>query len=154
MSDNRIFDFESDFGGDLHCIPMCVRLMLDLTGIKLSLKQWNRFSQETRRTLVQLECEAAIDISAYRAYLVDRITAETFTMIDFAETGGLSEWQNRSVVPARLIAYARSLGISPPSIHQWTELSDLQRFTLFKLTRPDHDNDNFVPAMTEFSLIS
>jgi hypothetical protein len=28
-----------------------------------------------------------------------------------------------------------------------------QRFALFKLTRPNHDNDNFIPAMREFGLL-
>lgn len=29
----------------------------------------------------------------------------------------------------------------------------LQRFALYKLTRPGHDNDNFLPAMREFGLV-
>jgi hypothetical protein len=32
-------------------------------------------------------------------------------------------------------------------------LSVLQRFALFKLTRPGHDNDNLEPAMREFGLL-
>lgn len=39
-----------------------------------------------------------------------------------------------------------------PSPQQWASLTTLRRFALFKLTRPGHDNDNFVPAMLEFGL--
>jgi len=37
-----VFAFKLDFGGTLRCIPMSVRLKLDQTGIRLSLKQWNK----------------------------------------------------------------------------------------------------------------
>jgi hypothetical protein len=32
-------------------------------------------------------------------------------------------------------------------------LTPLQRFALFKLTRPGHSNENFIPAMWEFSIL-
>jgi len=34
----------------------------------------------------------------------------------------------------------------------WSELNALQRFTLFKLTRPGHRNRNFPLALREFGL--
>jgi hypothetical protein len=43
-------------------------------------------------------------------------------------------------------------GRKPPLVDQWRALSSLKRFTLYKLTRPNHDNDNFIPAMQEFGL--
>ena len=38
------------------------------------------------------------------------------------------------------------------SISQWQSLSDLQRFVLLKLSRPNHANKNFPRAMKEFGL--
>jgi len=35
---------------------------------------------------------------------------------------------------------------------QWTALSPLQRFALCKLSRPGHENRNFLPALREFGL--
>ena len=43
--------------------------------------------------------------------------------------------------------------VTPPTVAQWAALSPLQRFAIFKLTRPGHTNENFEPAMREFGLI-
>lgn len=43
-----LFDFERDFAGSLRCIPMIARQKLDIIGIKLSLRQWSRFTREER----------------------------------------------------------------------------------------------------------
>ena len=48
--------------------------------------------------------------------------------------------------------YARRLGVQPPSREKWAALSPLQRFVSIKLTRDNHDNVNFIPAMREFGL--
>jgi hypothetical protein len=37
---------------------------------------------------------------------------------------------------------------------QWAKLSPLQRFALIKLSRPSHENHNFLPALKEFDLIN
>jgi hypothetical protein len=50
--------------------------------------------------------------------------------------------------------YARRVGQTPPSDRQWSALTRLQRFALIKLTRDNHDNVNFIPAMMEFGLVA
>lgn len=52
-----------------------------------------------------------------------------------------------------VVDHARSLGVRPPNQAQWRALTRLQRFVLIKLTRDNHDNVNFLPAMVEFGLI-
>lgn len=50
-------------------------------------------------------------------------------------------------------AWSGQIGVPAPTDAQWRDLSDLQRFTLIKLTRAGHDNDNFYPALVEFGLV-
>ncbi|MGB0562374.1 MAG: nitrate reductase associated protein, partial [Spirulinaceae cyanobacterium] len=38
------------------------------------------------------------------------------------------------------------------SLTQWQALRPDQRFALIKLSRPGHENRNFLPAMQEFGL--
>ena len=38
------------------------------------------------------------------------------------------------------------------SSEQWSALNPLQRFALIKLSRPSHENRNFLPALKEFNL--
>jgi hypothetical protein len=148
-----IFRFEVDFGGTLRCIPMSVRLKLDQTGIKLSLKQWNRIPPDARRGLVERPCGDAAEIEAYKRYLVSLIEAHTRTAVELASVDASPPWADVGVVPERIREWARSLGVAPPSAAQWAALTPLQRFALFKLTRPGHSNENFLPAMKEFSLL-
>jgi hypothetical protein len=52
---------------------MSVRLKLDQSGVKLSLKQWNRIPSPERRALVERPCNTAAEIEAYKQYLVTQI---------------------------------------------------------------------------------
>jgi len=148
-----IFAFELDFGGTLRCIPMSVRLKLDQTGIKLSLKQWNRLPAEERRQLVEKPCDELPQIESYKQYLISVIPKFTRTSPELMPLDESPPWADPAVVPERISNWARNLGVAPPSSEQWAALTPLQRFALFKLTRPGHSNDNFIPAMREFSLL-
>jgi hypothetical protein len=148
-----IFAFELDFGGTLRCIPMSVRMKLDQSGIKLSLKQWNTLPAEARRQLVERPCDQPGQIEAYKRYLISIIETFTKTSVDLTTLDDSPPWADPAVVPERICDWARTLGVAVPSVEQWTMLTPLQRFALFKLTRPGHSNDNFIPAMREFSLL-
>jgi len=148
-----LFRFEVDFGGTLRCIPMSVRMKLDQTGIRLSLKQWNRIPSDGRRGLVERPCGDAAEVEAYKRYLVSLIEAHTRTAVEFASLDPSPPWADSAALPERIREWARGLGVDPPSIEQWAGLTPLQRFALFKLTRPGHSNENFLPAMKEFSIL-
>jgi hypothetical protein len=148
-----IFAFELDFGGTLRCVPMSVRLKLDQAGIKLSLKQWNQLPAEQRRQLVEKSCDDLPQIEAFKQYLISIIEKFTTTGVELTPVDDSPPWANSAVVPERIAVWAQNLGVPSPSTEEWSALSPLQRFTLFKLTRPGHSNDNFVPAMREFSLL-
>jgi hypothetical protein len=149
-----VFRFEVDFGGTLRCIPMSVRMKLDQTGIKLSLKQWNRIPPAPRRELVERPCNSAEETEAYRKLLVSQIETHTRTPVEFAPLDAAPPWTDARAVPERIREWARGLSVAPPSIDQWAALTPLQRFALFKLSRPGHRNENFLPAMREFELLS
>jgi hypothetical protein len=132
---------------------MSVRMKLDQAGIKLALKQWHRIPSADRRRLVEQPCTSAAQTQAYRRYLVSLIEAHTKTAVEFAPLDAQPPWANAAAVPERLCEWARGLGVAPPSHEQWAALTPVQRFALFKLTRPGHSNENFLPAMREFSLL-
>ncbi len=148
-----IFAFELDFGGTLRCIPMSVRMKLDQTGIKLSLKQWSKLPAEGRRQLVERPCDDPALIESYKQYLISLIEGVTQTSVELTPLDDAPPWANPTVVPERIGAWARNLGVASPSREQWASLTQLQRFALFKLTRPGHSNDNFIPAMREFCVL-
>jgi hypothetical protein len=148
-----VFRFEVDFGGTLRCIPMSVRMKLDQVGIKLSLKQWNRIPSNERRELVERPSGSAADAEAYKAYLISLIEMHTETDVELAPLDAEPAWADAGAVPERIREWARGVGVVPPSEQQWAALAPLQRFALYKLTRPGHKNENFLPAMREFAIL-
>ena len=150
--ESTIFEFERDFAGSLRCIPMIVRFKLDQCGIKLTLRQWAKFNREERGQLVNAPCDTAEAVAHYRKYLAGLIESRAKDPVQFVAAEANPAWSDTSRVPARVLGWIAGLGANPPSASQWAELTDLQRFALFKLTRPGHDNENFLPAMQEFGL--
>jgi hypothetical protein len=153
MGYDSVFEFEKDFAGAFQCIPMAVRYKLDLSGVKLSLSQWKRFTEDDRRELLALQCETAPETAQFREQLAALIATRAGEEPKFLAIESAPAWGNRDAVPDQVIAFAKSLEIDPPTLAQWQSLSVLQRFTLLKLSRESHDNVNFIPALREFKLL-
>lgn len=145
------FGFESDFVDSLRCVPMAVRMRLDVTGIKLKLNEWSKFGNEDRLRLAQLPCGTPEEILRYRievSSLVERICGNAPSMLaELPEP----DWENPAVVPDQVTAQARALNLEC-SVQAWASLTPQKRFALIKLSRPGHENRNFLPAMIEFGL--
>jgi len=152
MDHAQLFAFEADFVASLRCIPMAVRLKLDRCGIKLSLRQWSRFTLTDRHELLITPCGSPAETEAYESMLADLIAARGREEPKRLPELPIPLWEAVDAAPAAVIDFARSLGVAAPSLREWRDLSELQRFTLIKLTRDNHDNVNFLPAMREFGL--
>ena len=153
MNDTAMFAFEADFVATLRCVPMAVRFKLDACAIKLTLRQWSRFTRPDRQDLLDRPCETTAEIASYRAALVELIALRTGEVATPLATPPCGAWEDARQTAPVVSAYARSLGLPAPSAAQWARLSRLQRFVLIKLTRDNHDNVNFTPAMAEFGLL-
>lgn len=150
MSD--FFQFEADFVDSLRCIPMQVRFKLDTCGVKLKLPHWHQFSQSERQALVEQPCETAAEIASYRSHLQQLVQTHTGELPTDLPIDPQPAWMNATTIPESVQVQAESLQqtISP---EQWGHLTPLQRFALIKLSRSQHENKNFLPAMQEFDLL-
>lgn len=61
-------------------------------------------------------------------------------------------WQQVDEVPAQVRDTLHALRLPSIQVSEWTQLSELQRFALIKLTRTDHTR-NLEPALREFGLL-
>lgn len=147
----QIFEFERDFAGSLRCIPMVVRFKLDQSGVKLSLRQWSRFGRDGREQLVRMPCAEPGEIAGYRAFLIGLIEACADEPVKTMEIDSQPEWACVDHIPGRVLSQAEACSLEPPSLSAWCAWTPLQRFALYKLTRTGHDNDNFGPALLEFT---
>jgi hypothetical protein len=150
-ADSAFFGFEADFVDSLRCIPMAVRLRLDVTGVKLKLNEWSKLGQAERLALAKNPCRSDAEMSAYREglfRLVEKTSATRPSMLlDLPDP----VWEDPTRVPAQVLEQAKALGLEFPG-EAWASLSPLQRFALTKLSRPGHENRNFLPAFREFGL--
>lgn len=152
--DASVFEFERDFAGSLRCIPMAVRFNLDLCGVKLSLRQWSKFTRDDRAQLLSMHCDTAEATGEYRQLLTSLIEAKCAEPVKLLPIEERPEWSDAQRVPSSVADYAMSLELEPPTQSQWASLTHLQRFTLLKLARASHDNVNFIPALREFGLLA
>jgi hypothetical protein len=149
---SHFFQFESDFVESLRCIPMQVRLKLDTCGIKLKLNQWNQLSQADRRELVERPCETESEIQTYREFLCQLVQDRTGAIASELPVDPSPPWLNAATIPPDVSDKSASVGF-PLSVQQWASLSPVQRFALLKLSRSNHENHNFLPALKEFQLV-
>lgn len=148
------FDFEDDFvEKNIRCIPMIVRFKMDRAGIKLKLAEWSKFKVEERTELAKKPCSNQEESKEYKSYLSGLIKSRTGNEATSLEIEHRPGWSNINAVPEVVIVKAREFGVSV-TVKQWQELSNLQRFTLMKLTRPGHESKNFVKAIKEFGLLT
>jgi hypothetical protein len=147
------FKFEADFVDSLRCIPMIVRLKLDTCGVKLKLAEWNRFTQPECHKLVELPCDRASEIAAYRDFVSQLIFEHTGHEASLLAIDPQPPWSNDREVPESVMAKAAEEGVTMELAH-WVNLTPIQRFALIKLTRSQHENNNFLPALREFGLLT
>jgi len=147
----QFFQFEADFVESLRCIPMQVRFKLDTCGVKLKLSQWNHFNSSDRLTLVEMPCESALEVQAYRDFLQRLIRERTGTEASDLPIDAAPGWLDATKVADSVQQKAQEQGVAIAA-EQWATLTPLQRFALIKLSRSGHENSNFLPALKEFHL--
>ena len=150
MSD--FFEFEADFVESLRCIPMQVRFKLDTCGVKLKLHQWSLFNADDRLQLVDRGCVSGAEIVAYRSFLGELILLRSGELASELAIDSEPPWFNDLMIPDSVMEKAESVGVIMLG-SQWSMLEPLQRFALIKLSRSNHENTNFRPALEEFGLV-
>ena len=145
------FNFEADFVDSLRCIPMIVRLKLDTCGVKLKLAEWNHFSQPECEQLVELPCEKPVEINTYKEYVSKLIFQHTKNEASLLSIDPHPPWLNDREIPSSITTKSAEENVNI-TLPQWVNLTPLQRFALIKLTRSQHENNNFLPALVEFGL--
>ena len=93
----------------------------------------------------------ALPISAYKEKVSARVAEACGAPPSLLPELPARDWEDAYRIPAQVIAQAESRNrrIAPDA---WARLSPLQRFALIKLSRPGHENHNFIPACDEFGL--
>ncbi|HZY79883.1 MAG TPA: nitrate reductase associated protein [Cyclobacteriaceae bacterium] len=147
------FKFESDFvEPGIKCIPMIVRFKLDACGIKLKLAEWSRMTIAERDFFSNAPCTSQDEIKEYRGKLQQLVLDRMGSPADEIPVEQYPLWSKTDQIPESVSNMFAAQGVTV-TLHEWQLLDDLQRFALLKLSRPGHENKNFMKAVAEFGLL-
>ena len=143
------YRFESEIYQEMSRIPLHVRMKLDLTGVKMSLKTWLAFSLEERNALCGLPVETDEERAAFTSY------ADELSRRHFGEPAALAPpvanpaWEDEARVPDSVAAKGREVG-RPVSLEEWRAWNPCQRYALLKLSITKNEPELFIQAIKEF----
>jgi hypothetical protein len=140
---------ESDIYPSLSRIPLHVRMKLDVTGIKISLKDWLAFSIEERTVLCHLPVETEEEKQVFSSYL--DFLSRRYRGAPVATTAALSSsiWENAHQVPIPVAGKSASQ-IPPITIEEWRHWQSHQRYALYKTALSQSDPEQFFAVLKEF----
>jgi hypothetical protein len=147
------FNFESDFvEPGIKCVPMIVRFKLDACGIKLKLSEWSRMTLAEREHFSNAPCTSPDEVNKYRKDLQQLVLDRTGDHANEIAVEQDPLWSRTDMIPDSVSNMFAEQGISV-MLNEWQQLDDLKRFALLKLSRPGHENKNFMKAVAEFGLL-
>lgn len=145
------FGFEGVMEQTLECMPMRVRMTLDLCGRKVSLSQWRALPLTTRETILVAHSETNLERARVTQYLLR--AARSYGLGELHDVPAEPDaWSHSDCVSQQVNDGLSTAGLPSIALPAWAELSSRQRFALVKLTRPGHTR-NLQSAMQEFGLI-
>jgi hypothetical protein len=152
----RKFKFEEDLYDKLQAIPLSTRFKLDRIGIKVTPKNWNRFSNEEKHVLCHLSVRSQGEVECYKEYLLyllHRLKEKAEWPDPEALKRERSQWENLTRIPESVYLKVLTLkGLITPV--EWIRLDDLERYALYRLSTDRYSETQFARALEEFLGIS
>jgi hypothetical protein len=135
------FRYESEFYPGLSRVPLDVRRKLDLTGIKISLKEWLAFSFPERMVLCHLAVESDEEREVFSSYLDFLTRRYCDKAVEFIDALNSDLW-GTSAVPEPVL---RKSADSPPavSLEEWARWQAHERYALYKAAASTSEPDAF-----------
>lgn len=152
----RKFKFEESIYPDLPRIPLSTQYKLDRVGVQLTLKSWNRLSQEERNVLCHLSVRSQGELECYKEYLL-YLSRRLKEKVEWTDPNAGSrekvQWETLARVPEGV--YLRALRLKVlMNPADWIQMDDLERYALFKLSLEKEPLELFAKALQEFMNIN
>jgi len=135
------YDYEAEFYPSLSRLPLDLRRKLDISGIKLSLKDWLAISLEERTVLCHLPCDYDEERHAFANYLdflarkyLGKPTEKTVPM-------NIGSW-SEATVPGAVAKRSAAKGHAVTPI-EWRRWQTHHRYALYKTATSTNQPDAF-----------
>ena len=142
------FGYESEFYPTLSRVPLYVRMKLDLTGVKISLKDWLSFSFEERTVL----CHLPIDTNEEKETVVRYLDflSRKYRAAPVATTPPMTSslWDDPNRIPAPIANKSTEQG-QPVTGEEWSRWKSYQRYALYKMAISKSEPEQFFTVLAE-----
>ena len=141
------FAYEAEFYTALNRLPLHVRMKLDLTGIKISLKDWLAFSFEERTVLCHLPIETGDERTAFRFYIDFLSRKYCGEPAATTEMMASALWEQKEVPePVARKSAATSHAVT---LAEWSHWQAHQRYALYKTAISQSQPEAFEKVLDE-----
>ena len=143
------YQCEAEFYPSLSRLPLDLRRKLDITGIKLSLKDWLKFSFEERMVLCHLPCEVNDEAQTLTNYLDFLFRKYTGAPIERIEALDSALWDSSSM-PKAVIDKSAALNHAV-TLEQWRRWPAHDRYALYKTAVSKNQPEAFGQVLVQLS---
>ena len=135
------YDYEAEYYPSLSRLPLDLRRKLDLSGIKLSLKDWLAISFEERTVLCHLPCDNVEERQAFATYL--DFLARKYLCKPAEKTAPINIclW-SESALPGAVAQRSAALGQAVTPI-EWRRWQSHHRYALYKTATSNNQPEAF-----------
>ena len=141
------FRYEKDLFPDLDRLPLHVRMKLDLTGIKLSLKQWLAFHIEERTAICHLPVDREDEKRAFKDYL--SFLSRQYCGAPAQELPPMEPlWDISHQIPPPVLERSGDTG-DAVTLEEWSGWASHQRYALYKTAVSKSEPEKFFAVLDE-----
>ena len=141
------FRYEAEFYSSLSRIPLHVRMKLDLTGIKISLKDWLAFDFAERAALCHLPCHSPDEKQAFIGYL--DFLSRKYSGVPVVVTNALdSALLDKAQLPEP-VRKKNADSLDPVTAQEWFGWKFHERYALYKTATSQSQPDAFAQVLKQ-----
>jgi hypothetical protein len=141
------YRYEAEFYPAMSRIPLDVRMKLDLTGLKIALKDWLACSVEERRALCHLPIDGAEEKQVFAAYIDFLSRKNANAPVEAVEVLDPGLW-NAVEIPAA-VAQKSAACFNPVILAEWRRWEPHQRYALYKTAISQSQPEAFTDILAE-----
>ena len=142
------FDYEAAYYPNLDRLPLHVRMKLDLTGVKLSLKDWLAFHIEERIVICHLPVEDEDEKQAFRKYLNFLSQQYCGAPAKMLPPMDPFSWAISDRVPGPVLEQSSGNG-KAVTLEEWTNWASHQRYALYKTAVSRSEPEKFFAVLEQ-----
>jgi hypothetical protein len=147
----RILELEREADPSGEWIPYCVRMKLDLAGLKIGLDSWQALPTDVRRILIEAPAETPAEVDAFAARLEREVVAVGAACAALPEHRRdlISVWRDGGELPEDLHGLLARVARSPTGAWAlWASLDMFGRYLVHVFARKD-DAEGLARALSE-----